>query len=160
MALTGNKYDKTTLKMARAGASGTGMLLNADTLNLALSTGASAAPIVTDATPFATATQVSNGNGYTTAGVTFTGAIASSGTGPATTTLKTTANAASPTWTASSSGFNFRYFVLYDSTTSTADTQNCAFWDYGASQTLSGANGDLLDVSGTNFNSTGWGTLI
>lgn len=159
MALAAVKFDNTMLKVARAGASGTGMLLNADTLNMALSTGASATPLVGDIAPFTTATQVANGNGYATNGVTLTAALGVTGSGPQTINLKTTANFASPTWTASGAGFNFRYLIFYDSTTSTADTQNILNWDYGASQALSGANSDTFDISGSNFN-TKYATIV
>lgn len=156
MALSPSKFNLTVEKMARAGASGTGFLLNADTLKMALSTGASSAPAVADTAYNTTITEVSNGNGYTTGGVSLTGSTSNSS---GTETLKTTANFGSPTWTASSSGFNLRYFVWYDSTTSTTITQNLLFWDYGSTLTLSGANGDTLDLSGSNFNTTGWATL-
>lgn len=76
--------------------------------------------------------EVSNGNGYTTAGITVgsTGATDTTGT-------ETFAGAAT-TWTASSSGFTFRYVVLYDATSSTL----IEFWDNGSNIVLSGANGD------------------
>lgn len=140
--------------MARGGASGTGLLLNADTLKMALFT---TAPAATDTTYAATATEVSNGNGYTTGGVSLTGATSNSS---GTETLKTTANFANPTWTASSAGFTVRYFVWYDSTASSAVCQNLARWDNGSNIVLSGANGDKIDLSPSNFNTTGWGSLV
>lgn len=155
MALTANKFDKTVQAMARGGASGTGLLLNADTLKLGLCT-AAASPAAADTTFPGTATQVGSGNGYTTGGVSLTGATSNSS---GTETLKTTANFGSPTWTASASGFSLRYLVLYDSTAASAVCQNLLYWDYGSTLTLSGANGDTLDLSGSNFNSTGWATL-
>ena len=154
MALTAVKFSLTVEKIARGGASGTGMLLNADTLKMAL---ASTAPTAaTDTAYNTTATEVGSGNGYTTGGVSLTGATSNSA---GTETLKTTANFASPTWTASGAGFTLRYFIFYDSTTNTTITQNLLYWDYASSLVLSGANGDTLDISGSNFNTTGWATL-
>lgn len=147
MALSAVKNQLTVETLARGAVGGTAaksILLNADTLNFALSTGASAAPAVTDATPFATATQVANGNGYTTNGVTLTGATSNSS---GTEKLYATAALASPTWTASGAGFNFRYIILYDSTTTSSITNILLDWDYGSSQALSGANGDSFDIS-------------
>ncbi len=155
MALSPNKYNSTVQAMARGGASGTGLLLNADTLKLGLCTAATA-PLAADTTFPGTGTQVGSGNGYTTGGVSLTGSTSNSS---GTETLKTTANFASPTWTASASGFSLRYFIWYDSTAASAVCQNLLFWDYGSTLTLSGANGDTLDVSGSNFNTTGWATL-
>ena len=154
MALTAVKFSLTVEKIARGGASGTGMLLNADTLKMAL---ASTAPTAaTDTAYNTTATEVGSGNGYTTGGVSLTGATSNSA---GTETLKTTANFASPMWTASGAGFTLRYFIFYDSTTNTTITQNLLYWDYASSLVLSGANGDTLDISGSNFNTTGWATL-
>ncbi len=155
MALSPNKFNLTVQAMARGGASGTGLLLNADTLKLGLCT-AAAAPVATDTTFPGTATQVSNGNGYTTGGVSLTGATSNSS---GTETLKTTANFASPTWTASTSGFSLRYLIWYDSTSTLGPCQNLLWYDYGSTLALSGANGDTFDVSGSNFNTTGWATL-
>lgn len=155
MALSPNKFNSTVQAMARGGASGTGLLLNADTLKLGLCT-AAAAPAATDTTFPGTATQVSNGNGYTTGGVSLTGSTSNSS---GTETLKTTTDFGSPTWTASASGFSLRYFVFYDSTATLAVCQNLLWWDYGSTLTLSGANGDTLDLSASNFDSTGWATL-
>ena len=157
MALTATKYNSTVQAMARGGASGTGLLLNADTLKMGLCTTATA-PVAADTTFPGTGTQVGSGNGYTTGGVSLTGATSNSS---GTETLKTTANFGSPTWTASASGFTVRYFIWYDSTAVSAVCQNLAFWDYGVGGvTLSGANADTLDISGSNFNTTGWGTLV
>ena len=154
MALSATKFHLTVQAMARGGASGTGLLLNADTLKMALMT--TAPTVATDADYNTTATEVANGNGYTTGGVSLTGATSNSS---GTETLKTTADFASPTWTASSAGFTLRYFIFYDSTASGAITQNLATWDYGGNLVLSGANGDTLDLSSSNFDSTGWATL-
>lgn len=154
MALSASKYNLTVQAMARGGASGTGLLLNADTLKMALFT---TAPAATDTTYAATATEVSNGNGYTTGGVSLTGATSNSS---GTETLKTTADFSATTWTASGAGFTARYFVFYDSTASSAVCQNLARWDNGSNIVLSGANGDIIDLSSSNFDTTGWGSLV
>jgi hypothetical protein len=41
-----------------------------------------------------------------------------------------------------------RYFILYDSTASSALANLLMYWDYGSTLTLSGANGDTLTVTG------------
>lgn len=156
MALTASKFNLTVQAMARGGASVTGLLLNADTLKMGLCT-AAASPAAADTTFPGTATQVGSGNGYTTGGVSLTGATSNSS---GTETLKTTANLGSPTWTASASGFSLRYFFWYDSTASSSPCYPLLFWDYGSTLTLSGSNGDTLDISGSNFNTTGWATLV
>lgn len=154
MALSAAKFDKFVQSMARGGASGTGLLLNADTLKMALMT---TAPAASDTDYTTSATEVANGNGYATGGVSLTGATSNSS---GTETLKTTANFGSPTWTASSSGFTLRYFILYDSTAAAgAVCENILRWDYGSNLTLSGANADTLDLSGSNFNTTGYATV-
>lgn len=157
MAISATKFKRTVSGMARGGASGTGLLLNADTLKMALYT-ATAAPdnagtdLVYAATLTGGATEVASGNGYTTAGNTCGAGITSNSAG--TETLKTTSNPAA--WTASTSGFSMRYFVLYDSTATTALANLLMFWDYGSTLTLSGANGDTLTVTGP---STSYATL-
>jgi len=86
--------------------------------------------------------EVSSGNGYTTGGI-----AVSSGSGQATdsTGTESIASLTSITWTASSSGFSFRYAVLYDSTSGV----NVEFWDNGSTITLSGANGDQFVLTQT-----------
>jgi len=58
---------------------------------------------------------------------------------------------ASPTWTASGGGFTFRYVILWNQTNDAL----IAYWDYGSSVALSGANGDTftptLDASNGTF---------
>lgn len=154
MAISAAKFDKTVQGMARGGATTVGLLLNADTLKMAILT---TAPAAADTTYTATGTEVANGNGYTTGGVSLTGATANSS---GTETLKTTANFSATTWTASGAGFTGRYFVFYDSTCSGGVCQNLARWDNGSNIVLSGANGDVIDLSPSNFNTTGWGTLV
>ena len=52
------------------------------------------------------------------------------------------------TWTASGSGFSFRYVILWDATTSTP----VAYWDYGTTVNMNGPNADTFTVTldGTN----------
>lgn len=83
-----------------------------------------------------TITEVANGNGYTTGGNAATVSSATQTGG----TYKLVLS--SPTaWTASGSGFTFRYAVLVDSTTST----NVGYWDYGSSQAV--ASGETVTVT-------------
>ena len=46
-------------------------------------------------------------------------------------------------WTASGAGFTFRYAILYDATTLVP----VAYWDYGSSIIMSGANADTFTVT-------------
>lgn len=50
----------------------------------------------------------------------------------------------SPTaWTATGSGFSFRYVILYDATTNTP----VGYWDYGSTVTMNGTNGDTFTAT-------------
>lgn len=153
MALSATKIHLFVQNMARGGASGTGLLLNADTIKLALFTAATAVAATDDnyaATLDGGAAEVSSGNGYTTGGNTCGAGITSNSSG--TETLRTTSNPSA--WTASSSGFAFRYLYLYDDTQS--GDKGIVFWDYGSTVTLSGANGDTFTATGP---STSYATL-
>lgn len=88
-----------------------------------------------------TITEVANGNGYTTGGnaASTTSATQSGGT------YKLVLGSPA-TWTASGSGFSFRYAVLVDSTTST----NVGYWDYGSSQTVNPGETVTVTLDGTN----------
>lgn len=148
MAISASKFQRTVSGLARGGASGTGLLLNADTIKLALYTATTAPSAASDLVYAGTltggATEVGSGNGYTTTGNTCGAGITSNSSG--TETLRTTSN---PTaWTASSSGFSMRYFVIYDSTASAALANLLMYWDYGSTLSLSGSNGDTLTVTG------------
>jgi len=85
------------------------------------------------------ATEVANGNGYTTGGATITmGLSNSSGT------ETITASAGSPTWTGSGAGFGpFRYVVIYDSSAVTKTLQS--WFDYGSSISLN--SGDTFTIT-------------
>lgn len=127
--------------------------LNSDTIKLALFTSATAVVATDDfyqATLGGGAAEVASGNGYTTGGNSGGAGITSNSSG--TETLKTTS--AITTWTASSSGFSFRYLYLYDDTSVT--DKGIVFWDYGSSLSLSGTNGDTFTASGLN---TSYATL-
>ena len=88
-----------------------------------------------------TFTEVANGNGYTTGGVTLSISSATQSGGTYTLTFTTPAN---PTWTASSAGFSFQYVVLTDTTAGV----NVGYWDYGSSQAV--AAGETVTVTLTN----------
>ena len=83
-------------------------------------------------------TDLATGGGYTQGGtaVTVTSATQSGGV------MKLILTSPG-TWTASSSGFTFRYVILWDSTTSTP----IGYWDYGSSVVMNGANGDTFTVT-------------
>ena len=85
-----------------------------------------------------TITEVANGGGYTTGGVTLTIASATQSAGTYSLVFNTPAN---PTWTASGGGFTFQYVVLTDSTASA----NVGYWDYGSSQVV--ASGETVTVT-------------
>ena len=70
-------------------------------------------------------TDLPTGNGYTAGGNPATTASATQTAGVYKLTLNNPAS-----WTATGSGFTFRYAILWDSTTSTP----VAYWDYGSSQ--------------------------
>ena len=158
MALTGTKFNNTVQTLARGGATTVGLLLNADTLKLALCT-AAAAPIAADTaftsgTGTGTATEVSNANGYLSGGSSCGAGITANVTG--TETLRTTVNP--PAWTASTAGFSLRYLVLWDTPKTTPTTGNMlGFWDYTSTVTLSGANADTFTVTGPI---TAYATLV
>jgi len=133
------KYEKGIEILAEGGNCGS------DTWKLILS---NTAPNVATDTTAASATELSTGGGYTAGGVscTVTSALQTSGT-----YKLTLAGPAVPVWTATSGGFTFRYVILYNLT----QTQCVAYWDYGSSVVMSGANGDTftptLDPSGGTF---------
>lgn len=119
--------------------------LNSNVVKAALFTAATA-PAATDQNYGTTlaggSAEVANGNGYTTGGNSGGASISSNSSG--TETVRTTS--AIPTWTASSSGFAFRYIVAYNDTQ--ANDRLIGFWDYTSTVTLSGANGDTFTANG------------
>lgn len=127
------------------------LLLNADTLKLALIVAAGTPVAADDEFADVSPDEVAAGNGYTAGGNSGGAGITSNAGG--TETLRTTT--AIVPWTASAAGFTFRYMVLYDDTS--ASDKLLGWWDYGSSLVLSGANGDTFAPSGPE---TAWATLV
>jgi len=136
------KYQKGTELLAEAANCGT------DSWRLILS---NTAPNVAADTTAASATELGTAGGYTAGGVACTVTSSQQTAGVYKLIL---AAPASPTWTASSSGFTFRYVILYNLT----NTQCIGYWDYGSAVVMSGANADTftptLDASGGTFTIT------
>jgi hypothetical protein len=86
-------------------------------------------------------TDLATAGGYTAGGNTATVASASQTGG----TFKLVLNSPA-TWTATGSGFTFRYAILWDSTTSTP----VAYWDYGSSQAVASGETVTVTLDGTN----------
>lgn len=112
------------------------MNLNTDTIKLVLT---NTAPIATNHV-YGDLTEIANGNGYTTGGITVTGTGVSNSSG-------TESLAASATTITSSTGSlgPFRYAVYYDSTPSTKTL--IGFFDYGSSITLNGTAAEAITIT-------------
>lgn len=100
------------------------------------------APVQATGSLLADITQIANGNGYTTGGVTLTGVTyteSGAGTGIWVWT------AADFLWTASSGSIaDFRYVAIYDSTA--AGSPLMLYLDYGATLTITSGNTFTVDV--------------
>jgi len=93
---------------------------------------------IADTTFVAGTTDLVTGGGYTQGGNTCTTTSSSQSAGTYKLVL---ANPA--TWTASTTGFTFRYAILLNSTTSVP----FGYWDYGSSVVMNGVNGDTFTVN-------------
>lgn len=92
-----------------------------------------------------TITEVANGNGYTTGGLSATTTSAAQ-TGGTFKLVLAGPSSGNFVWTATGAGFSFQYAVLVDSTTGT----NVAYWDYGSSQTVAAGETVTVTLDGTN----------
>jgi hypothetical protein len=121
------KYDLGTKSLMEAANSST------DTWQLILS---NTPPNIATNTTALSATELGTAGGYTAGGVN-----CSSANAMVAGVYKLTLTApVSPTWTASTTGFTFRYVILYNLTR----TQCVAYFDYGSSLVMNGANGDTF----------------
>lgn len=96
-------------------------------------------------TVLANITEVANGNGYTTGGISV-GTITGSQTSG---TFKLTGGT-DPVWTASGAGFTARYAVLYNDTPTSPSKPLIGWWDYGSSVTLAAGETFTVDLDQTN----------
>ena len=103
------------------------------------------APVATN-TVLANITQITNGNGYATGGLTvgtLTGAQSSG-------TFKLVGGT-DPVWTSSGAGMAaFRYAVLYNDTPTSPADPLIGWWDYGSSVTLAVGETFTADIDQTN----------
>jgi hypothetical protein len=114
--------------------------LGADTLKAVLT---NTAPQGNDDT-LGDITEIANGNGYTTGGVTVSQSSSSQTSG----TYKLVVTDPTP-WTASGGTIGpFRYVVLYNDTAT--NNELIGYWDYGSSITLNAGESFTVDFDGTN----------
>lgn len=90
-------------------------------------------------------TEVANGNGYTTGGISV-GTI----TGSQTSGTFKLVGGTDPVWTASGAGFTARYAVLYNDTPTSPADPLIGWWDYGSSVTLAAGETLTVDLDQTN----------
>ena len=152
------KFYNTAQQMATAGTTTASLRLfsgGTDTLKLAFYTAAFSPSQESDLVYATTlvgsgSVEVAGSLGYTVGG--HTCGLASGTRSGATVTLKAASNPGAVT--ASGAGFAGRYFVLYDSTASTATCNLLMFWDYGTTITL--ASGDSVTCTDVT---TGYATI-
>ena len=114
------------------------MNLNTDTIKVMLT---NTAPVATNTTYASiSATELANGNGYTTGGMVVTGTGVSNAAGVETMTANPN------TWTSSTGNMGpFRYVVYYDSTPGAQPL--IGFYDNGSSITLNGLDADTFTIT-------------
>ena len=102
------------------------------------------APVATTGTVLADITQIANGNGYTTGGVTLTSVtLAESGAG----TGIWVWTCADFSWTASGGSIaTFQYVVIYDDTPSSPADPLVGYLDYGSALVITSGNSFTVDV--------------
>lgn len=102
------------------------------------------APTVGTDTVLANITEIANGNGYTTGGVTLT-SVTWAETGAGTGIWRW--SAADFTWTASGGSFGpFRYVIVYDDTPTSPADPLLGLLDYGSSITITDGNSFTGDI--------------
>lgn len=102
------------------------------------------APTVGTNTVLADITQIANGNGYTTGGVTLS-SVTWAETGAGTGVWRF--SCADFSWTASGGSIGpFRYVVVYDDTPSSPADPLIGYWDYGTALTITDGNTFTDDI--------------
>lgn len=118
--------------------------LDSDTFKAVLS---NVAPNAQNNTVLADITQIANGNGYTTGGVTLAG-VTWAETGAGTGIWQWTANDFS--WTASGGAIaQFRYVIIYDDTS--ASDKLIGYLDYGAAVDITITNSFTVDIGASGI---------
>jgi predicted sugar kinase len=114
--------------------------LGTDTLKVMLT---NSAPVATN-TNYSQLTDLATGGGYTAGGASVTGQSSTQTSG----VEKLLGSLASPTWTATGSGFGpFRYAVIYNST---AGGNLIGYWDNGSAVTLAATQTFTVALDSTN----------
>lgn len=107
------------------------------------------APTVGTDTVLANITQIANGNGYTTGGVTLS-SVTWTETGAGTAIWRW--NAADFTWTASGGSIaTFRYVVVYDDTPSSPADPLVGLLDYGTTLVITSGNAFTVDIGASGI---------
>lgn len=140
MAVTAKMFAKAPLSFMSKTAN-----LSSDTIKIALFTNAltpvQASNQYFDASPY-TSNQVAAANGYSTGGNTLASVTL------ATSSLTTTLDAADTSWTVTSTGFTYRYAIIYDDSPASSKPL-VAYIDFGADVTASaGTHTIVFDAAG------------